>query len=95
MYPAGMKVACIQFTPAFLDPDETIRRLDPWLDQAAAGGLDLAVLPELCNSGYNFGSRDEAFACAESADDGAFLAHLSNRCSELGCEIATVGRPGV
>ncbi len=85
-----MKLACIQFTPAFLDRDETIRRLDPWLDEAAgAGGADLVVLPELCNSGYNFGSRDEAFACAERADDGPFLAHLARRCSELDCEIVT------
>jgi predicted amidohydrolase len=85
-----MKLACIQFTPAFLDRDETIRRLDPWLDEAAgAGGADLVVLPELCNSGYDFGSRDEAFACAERAEDGAFLAHLARRCSELDCEIAT------
>ena len=82
-----MKLACIQFTPAFLDRDETVRRLDPWLDRAA--GADLVVLPELCNSGYNFGSREEALACAERADDGPFLAHLSRRCSELGCEIAT------
>jgi predicted amidohydrolase len=85
-----MKLACVQFTPAFLDRDESIRRLDPWLDQAAgAGGADLVVLPELCNSGYNFGSRDEAFACAEQAADGPFLAHLAERCSELGCEIVT------
>lgn len=87
MYPTTMKLACIQFTPAFLDRDETIRRLDPWLKQAA--GADLVVLPELCNSGYNFGSRDEAFACAERADDGPFLAHLVRRCSELGCEMVS------
>jgi predicted amidohydrolase len=85
-----MKLACIQFTPAFLDREETIRRLDPWLDRAAGvGGADLVVLPELCNSGYNFGSRNEAFACAERVDDGPFLAHLAKRCSELDCEIVT------
>jgi predicted amidohydrolase len=82
-----MRTACIQFAPAFLDPEETIRRLDPLLDDAA--GSDLVVLPELCNSGYNFQSRDEAFACAEPADSGPFLAHLAGRCSELGCEIVT------
>jgi predicted amidohydrolase len=90
MYPIAMKLACIQFEPAFLDRDETIRRLDPWLDEAAgAGGVDLVVLPELCNSGYDFGSRDEASSCAERADDGPFLAHLAKRCAELGCEIVT------
>jgi predicted amidohydrolase len=82
-----MKLACVQFAPAFLDRDETIRRLDPWLDRT--GGADLVVLPELCNSGYDFGNRDEAFACAERADDGPFLAHLARRCADLDCEIVT------
>jgi predicted amidohydrolase len=40
------------------------------LEEAAGHGARLIVLPELCNSGYVFESRDEAFALAEPVPDG-------------------------
>lgn len=40
------------------------------LNEADASGADVLVLPELANSGYTFASRDEAAACAETADAG-------------------------
>ncbi len=40
------------------------------LNEAARGGVDVLVLPELANSGYNFETLAEAESVAEVADDG-------------------------
>lgn len=40
------------------------------MEQAARQGAAIVVLPELCNTGYVFDSRAEAFAVAESVPDG-------------------------
>jgi predicted amidohydrolase len=80
-----VKLAVVQFCPAFCDRDESIRRLDPLLDSCR--GADLIVLPELSNSGYNFKSRDEAMQCAEPVDSGPFLDYLTRKSGELNCEI--------
>ncbi|UCD74261.1 MAG: hypothetical protein JSV91_10770 [Phycisphaerales bacterium] len=80
-----MKLAVIQFCPAFCDREESKRRLDPLIDSCR--GADLIVLPELSNSGYNFKSREEAISCAEPVDSGPFLDHLTKKCGELDCEI--------
>ena len=41
------------------------------LAEADADGTDILVLPELANSGYTFGSREEAAASAEAVDGGS------------------------
>jgi predicted amidohydrolase len=82
-----VRIAVIQFAPALLDREETIRRLDPLFAQCDA--VDLVVLPELANSGYAFAGRDEAMQSAESIGDSPFLDHLTQRCAGLGCEIVT------
>jgi predicted amidohydrolase len=40
------------------------------IEEAAAKGADLVVLPELCSSGYVFESREEAFALSEEIPAG-------------------------
>ncbi len=82
-----MRVAVIQFQPALCDLEETIRRLDPLLEQCSAA--DLIVLPELANSGYNFVDKAEAWDSSESVGSSSFLDHLTRKCSELECEIIT------
>ena len=82
-----MNVAYVQFSPAFCDPDETVSRLPPLLGQCAAA--DLVVLPELCNSGYNFATIEEAARCAEPIDDSRFLDFLAEQCSKHDFEIVT------
>jgi predicted amidohydrolase len=52
---------------------QVTRRL---LDQATEGGVDVLVLPELANSGYNFETREQAASAAEEVDKGPFCALL-------------------
>ena len=69
-----MKIGFVQFSPAFADVNATIDRLDGLSRDFAPA--DLVVLPELCNSGYNFASIDEARNTAEDARDGVFVQYL-------------------
>jgi predicted amidohydrolase len=63
---AQITVAAVQTRPRF-------GRLEANLESALAlvpPGCDLAVLPELCTTGYQFRSRDEALALSETVPDG-------------------------
>jgi len=44
------------------------------IDKAVEKGANLVVLPELCNTGYMFASREEAFAIAEEIPAGPTVA---------------------
>jgi predicted amidohydrolase len=54
------KVAAIQFAPKFKDHLGNLRRAAALVAQAAQGGAQLIVLPELVTSGYGFMSKAEA-----------------------------------
>jgi len=56
--------------PRVGEKDRNVARGLEMIDEAAATGVDLVVLPELCNSGYVFATREEAFALAEEIPDG-------------------------
>lgn len=56
--------------PIVGERDRNIQKSLAYLDEAAAQGTTLAVLPELCNSGYVFNDREEAFDLAEEVPDG-------------------------
>jgi predicted amidohydrolase len=70
MSEAPVKIACIQMEPIVGKKDDNVRRSLELVQKAAAQGARLIVLPELCNSGYVFQSRDEAFALAEEIPHG-------------------------
>jgi predicted amidohydrolase len=72
-----IKAAYIQYQPVFGNIDKNIQRLDSFVDQA--GGADLIVLPELISTGYNFVSRDDAFACAEDLNKSRFVEFLISK----------------
>jgi predicted amidohydrolase len=65
-----MRAAAVQMEPRIGETARNVERSLEMIAAAAAAGAQLVVLPELCNSGYVFASRDEALALAESAVDG-------------------------
>jgi N-carbamoylputrescine amidase len=63
-------VACIQMEPRIGAKQANVDRSVELIEQACGQGARLLVLPELCNSGYVFASRQEAFDAAEPVPDG-------------------------
>lgn len=65
-----VRVACIQMEPRVGTKENNVAASTRLIEEAAANSANLLVLPELCNSGYVFESREEAFALAEPIPDG-------------------------
>ncbi|MEO9384274.1 nitrilase-related carbon-nitrogen hydrolase [Chromobacterium phragmitis] len=63
---SAVSVACCQLAPVFGDISGNMRRSRDILMRAADMGAQLAVLPELANTGYAFSNRDEARGLAQS-----------------------------
>ncbi|CAB3761412.1 nitrilase family protein [Paraburkholderia humisilvae] len=63
-------VACIQMQPEVGAKSRNVAHATELIEQAHARGARLIVLPELCNTGYVFESREEAFALSETLDGG-------------------------
>jgi len=63
-------IACLQMQPAMGEVEANVAHSITMIDRAAGLGAKLVVLPELCNSGYMFKSREEAFAAAEPISGG-------------------------
>ena len=82
-----MKVGFVQFSPVLGDLEKTISRLDRLIKSVA--DVDILVLPELCNSGYNFGSYEQALACSETVTGGVFVEYLESVAAKKGCYIAS------
>src|SRR6516225_11949126 len=62
---ATVKIACIQMEPIVGEKERNVQRSLGLIEEAAVNGAHLLVMLELCNSGYVFDSREEAFALAE------------------------------
>jgi predicted amidohydrolase len=74
-----VRVGFFQFQPAFHDRPANLARIEQALGQVEA---DLIVLPEMCTTGYLFGSRAELAQAAEPVPDGPtcrFFAGLAAR----------------
>jgi N-carbamoylputrescine amidase len=67
---AVVTIACVQMEPVVGEKERNVRRTVELIEEAARRGARLVVLPELCNSGYVFESREEAFALAEEVPKG-------------------------
>lgn len=67
---AVVTIACIQMEPVVGEKNPNLEKSIGMIEEAAGSGARLVVLPELCNSGYVFESRSEAFELAEPVPDG-------------------------
>jgi N-carbamoylputrescine amidase len=65
-----VRLACIQMRPGFGEVASNVAKSVHLVERAANQGANLVVLPELCNSGYVFANREEAFAVAEEIPTG-------------------------
>ncbi len=65
-----VRVACLQMEPVVGEKDRNVKHSLEMINRAADNGAKLLVLPELCNSGYVFTSREEAFSLAEAVPNG-------------------------
>lgn len=63
-------VACLQVEPIVGDKAGNVAKTLRLMDDAAGQGARLLVLPELCNSGYMFENRAQAFALSEEVPAG-------------------------
>ena len=82
-----IKIGYVQFAPVLGDLPATMQKIDRLVRTAA--GADLLVLPELCNSGYNLGSRKQAWEASEEVGDSVFLRHLESLCAEHDLHVVT------
>lgn len=67
---AGVTVASLQMEPLFGQTARNVAHSITLIEQAAAKGAKLVVLPELCNTGYVFQSRAELRNLAEVIPEG-------------------------
>ena len=82
-----MKIGYIQFPPVLGRLQATINRIDQLFPLVA--GADLIVLPELCNSGYNFESAEQAWATSEEIGQSVFVKYLETLCQQYSCHIVS------
>lgn len=79
-----VSVACVQMQPEVGAKAHNVAHSVELIGEAHARGARLIVLPELCNSGYVFESREEAFALSETLADGDTIRTWSALAVRLG-----------
>src|ERR1700709_578507 len=77
-------VACIHMQPQGGGNAGNMAHSAELIEQAHARGARLIVLPELCNSGYVFESREEASALSETLADGDSIRQWCALAARLG-----------
>ena len=77
-----LKVAAIHYRAVAADKSRNIRSLSRLIEEAAANGAGLMVLPELCTTGLSIGNSAEARILAEPVPgpSTAFFSRLATRC---------------
>ena len=80
-------IACVQMEPHIGAKHANVARAIRHIEAAARHGASLVVLPELCNTGYVFESRDEAFELAEGLPDGETAQMFAQAAQALGVHI--------
>lgn len=82
-----MKAGFLQYSPVFCDFEKNLQTLHKLLETSPQA--DLLVLPELCNSGYNLKTRQQAFDYSQNPTDCDFVHLLHRHCKKRGMYIAS------
>jgi predicted amidohydrolase len=82
-----VKVGFVQFSPVLGDVEATMAKIEHLCPHFS--GADLLVFPELCNSGYNFESAEQAMATSETIGGSVFVEFLESLCRRLDCHIVS------
>ncbi len=82
-----LKIGFLQFSPMLGDVQATIQSIERLL--SGCDEADILVLPELCNSGYNFTSYKQAWDASEHIEGGPFIEFLIAKCKSLNTHIVT------
>jgi predicted amidohydrolase len=82
-----LRAGFIQFAPVLGDLKTTIEKVDRLV--STVDHADVLVLPELCNSGYNFESAQQAWETSEEVGDSVFLRYLQALCQRRGFTIVS------
>ena len=77
-------VAVVQMEPVVGHTELNVDKSIGFCREAMDSSADLIVLPELCNTGYTFESRDEAFSLAEPVPQGPTSQAWLEFCRESG-----------
>ena len=85
-----VKIACCQMEPIVGKKSDNLKKSIQMIEEAASNGANLIVLPELCNSGYVFETREEAFELSEEIPSGESCKSWSKICKKLGVHIVAV-----
>ena len=73
-----IRIGFVQLTPVLGDREATMAKIDRLISGVQLP--EVLVFPELCNSGYNFTSREQAGQTAETIADSVFLQYLKKLC---------------
>lgn len=83
-----VKVAVCQMALEFGQKEANVRKTVEWITKAADNGAGLIVLPELCNTGYAFNTREQAFTLAEPIPEGPTTQAWAKVAQEKGVYVA-------
>lgn len=82
-----MKIGYVQFAPALGDTAASLDRIESLMPDDDE--VDLLVLPELSNSGYNFESAEQARSTAEEPANSALVDYLKSWCLSHDAHVVT------
>ncbi|MCP4630280.1 MAG: hydratase [bacterium] len=82
-----VKVAALQMEPHIGDKERNVPESVSLITKACEMGVKLMVLPELCNTGYMFNSREEAFALSETVPEGPSTSAWIECCKKFDAHI--------
>ncbi|MDM8519094.1 nitrilase-related carbon-nitrogen hydrolase [Anaerolineales bacterium HSG6] len=84
-----ISIGFIQFAPKLNNLASTIQTLEQLFQDYVDPTIDLLVLPELCNSGYNFPSPEVAWVSSETVTKSLFIDYLVGQAEKYNLHIVS------